>query len=181
MVDGEQELQQAVARAEQYQDQFLRAKAEAENVRRRAQEDVAKAYKFAIESFAEGLLPVVDSLEKALQLQDATPQAMREGIDLTLRQLKAAFAKGNLKEIDPARRKVRSAFSSGDFDGARRRRGAESRGVGVAKRLADCRPCVAARSGHRQRRLELDHIYPTSVASETSGLEDTKNGKDHRH
>ena len=52
--DAEQELQQAVARAEQYQDQFLRAKAEAENIRRRAQEDVAKAYKFAIESFAEG-------------------------------------------------------------------------------------------------------------------------------
>ena len=101
VVEGEQELQQAVARAEQYQDQFLRAKAEAENIRRRAQEDVAKAYKFAIESFAEGLLPVVDSLEKALQIEDATPQAMREGIDLTLRQLKAAFAKGNLKEIDP--------------------------------------------------------------------------------
>ncbi len=102
VVDAEQELQQAVARAEQYQDQFLRAKAEAENVRRRGQEDVAKAYKFAIESFAEGLVPVVDSLEKALQIEDATPQAMREGIDLTLRQLKSAFAKGNLKEIDPA-------------------------------------------------------------------------------
>ena len=154
VVDGEQELQQAVARAEQYQDQFLRAKAEAENVRRRAQEDVAKAYKFAIESFAEGLLPVVDSLEKALQIEDATPQAMREGIDLTLRQLKAAFAKGNLKEIDPARRKVRPALSSGDFNGAGRRCGAESRGVGAAKRLADCRPCAAARSGYRQVRLE---------------------------
>ena len=47
-------------------------------------------------------MPVVDSLEKALQLKDAPPEAMREGIELTLRQLKAAFAKGNLKEIDPA-------------------------------------------------------------------------------
>ena len=110
VVDGEQELQQAVARAEQYQDQFLRAKAEAENVRRRGQEDVAKAYKFAIESFAEDLVPVVDSLEKALQIEDATPQAMREGIALTLRQLKAAFAKGNLKEIDPVGEKFDPHF-----------------------------------------------------------------------
>ena len=110
VIEADQELQQAVARAEQYQDQFLRAKAEAENARRRAQDDVAKAYKFAIESFAEGLVPVVDSLEKALQIQDATPQAMREGIDLTLRQLKAAFAKGNLKEIDPAGEKFDPHF-----------------------------------------------------------------------
>ena len=102
MVDAERELQEAVARADQYQDQFLRAKAETENVRRRGQEDVAKAYKFAIESFAEELVPVVDSLEKALQLKDAPAEAMREGVELTLRQLKAAFAKGNLKEIDPA-------------------------------------------------------------------------------
>ena len=100
--DAEQELQRAMARADQFQDQFLRAKAEAENVRRRGQEDVAKAYKFAIESFAEGLVPVADSLEKALQIKDATPQAMREGVELTLRQLLAAFAKGNLKEIAPA-------------------------------------------------------------------------------
>ena len=102
IVDAERELQEAVARADQYQDQFLRAKAETENVRRRGQEDVAKAYKFAIESFAEALVPVVDSLEKALQLKDAPAEAMREGVELTLRQLKAAFAKGNLKEIDPA-------------------------------------------------------------------------------
>ena len=99
--DTEQELQRAVARADQYQDQFLRAKAEAENVRRRGQEDVAKAYKFAIESFAEALVPVVDSLEKALQIKDATPEAIREGAELTLRQLLAAFAKGNLREINP--------------------------------------------------------------------------------
>ena len=100
-VDVEQELQRAIARADQFQDQFLRAKAEAENIRRRGQEDISKAYKFAIESFAEGLVPVVDSLEKALQIKDATPQAMREGVQLTLRQLLAAFAKGNLKEIEP--------------------------------------------------------------------------------
>ncbi len=98
----EQQLSEALARADQYQDQFLRAKAEAENIRRRGQEDVAKAYKFAIESFAEALVPVADSLEKALQLNDVPTEAMREGIELTLRQLKAAFAKGSLKEIEPA-------------------------------------------------------------------------------
>jgi len=102
VAEVEDELQQALARANENHDLFLRAKAETENVRRRAQEDVAKAYKFAIESFAEALLPVVDSLEKALQLRDAPAEAMREGVELTLRQLKAAFAKGNLKEIEPA-------------------------------------------------------------------------------
>jgi molecular chaperone GrpE len=108
--DAEQELQRALARADQYQDQFLRAKAEAENVRRRGQEDVAKAYKFAIESFAEALVPVVDSLEKALQSDDAVPEAMRQGVELTLKQLLAAFAKGNLKEIDPAGQKFDPHF-----------------------------------------------------------------------
>ena len=108
--DAEQDLQRALARADQYQDQFLRAKAEAENVRRRGQEDVAKAYKFAIESFAETLVPVVDSLEKALQSDDAAPEAMRQGVELTLKQLLAAFAKGNLKEIDPAGQKFDPHF-----------------------------------------------------------------------
>ncbi|MBA2549427.1 MAG: nucleotide exchange factor GrpE [Burkholderiaceae bacterium] len=108
--DSGSELQQARARADEYYDQFLRSKAEAENMRRRAQEDVAKAYKFAIESFAEALVPVADSLEQALQNKDAAPEAMREGIELTLRQLKAAFAKGNLKEIDPAGQKFDPHF-----------------------------------------------------------------------
>jgi len=100
-IDAEAELQLALARADEFRDQFLRAKAETENVRRRAQDDVAKAYKFAIESFAEELVPVVDSLEQALQSTDATSQTIREGIELTLQQLRSAFAKGNLKEIDP--------------------------------------------------------------------------------
>ena len=107
---GGSELQQALARAELNYDQFLRSKAETENVRRRAQEDVAKAYKFAIESFAESLVPVVDSLEQALQLKDAPPEAVRQGLELTLRQLKAAFAKGNLKEIDPVGQKFDPHF-----------------------------------------------------------------------
>lgn len=110
LTDAGRELQQAIARADQNYDLFLRAKADAENIRRRGQEDVTKAYKFAIESFAEGLVPVVDSLENALQTQSATPEAMREGIELTLRQLKAAFAKGSLKEIDPVGEKFDPHF-----------------------------------------------------------------------
>lgn len=109
-VEVEDELQQALARAGENHDLFLRAKAETENVRRRGQDDVAKAYKFAIESFAESLVPVADSLEKALQAQDAAPEAMREGVELTLRQLKSAFAKGNLKEIDPVGQKFDPHF-----------------------------------------------------------------------
>ena len=103
-------MQRAIARADEYQDQFLRAKAEAENIRRRGQEDVSKAYKFAIESFAEALVPVADSLEKALQSDAAAPEAMREGVELTYKQLLAAFAKGNLKEIDPAGQKFDPHF-----------------------------------------------------------------------
>jgi molecular chaperone GrpE len=101
VVDVEKELQDALAKANEHYDLYLRAKAEADNVRRRAQEDVAKAHKFAVESFAESLVPVIDSLEKALEANNATPDAMRAGVDLTLKQLRAAFDKGNLKEINP--------------------------------------------------------------------------------
>jgi molecular chaperone GrpE len=101
VVDVEKELQTALDKANENYDLFLRAKAEADNVRRRAQEDVAKAHKFAVESFAESLVPVIDSLEKALEATNATPDAMRAGVDLTLKQLRAAFEKGNLKEMTP--------------------------------------------------------------------------------
>jgi molecular chaperone GrpE len=101
VVDVESELQAALAKANENYELYLRAVAEAENTRRRAQEDVAKAHKYGIESFAEALLPVVDSLEKALEAPNASPEAMREGVELTLRQLKSAFEKGRLAEIDP--------------------------------------------------------------------------------
>ncbi|MFN3564943.1 MAG: nucleotide exchange factor GrpE [Burkholderiaceae bacterium] len=97
----ESELQAALAKANENYELFLRAKAEAENVRRRAQEDIAKAHKYAIESFAADLLPVMDSLEKALETDNATVESMRQGIELTLRQLKAAFEKSRLTAIDP--------------------------------------------------------------------------------
>jgi len=84
------------------QDNFLRAKAEGENIRRRAVEDVAKAHKFAIESFAEHLVPVTDSLYAALSAEAVDAKAFKEGLEITLKQLLSAFEKGRMTEINPA-------------------------------------------------------------------------------
>ena len=89
------------AQIKEFQDQFLRAKAEVENARRRSMEDVAKAHKFAIEGFAENLLPVLDSLNAALTDSGADPAKMKEGIELTLKQLVSALEKGRVLEINP--------------------------------------------------------------------------------
>lgn len=83
------------------QDRYLRAVAETENVRRRAQEDVARAQKFGIEAFAESLLPVKDSLELALAADAPDIENMKEGVGATLRLLASAFEKNRLVEIDP--------------------------------------------------------------------------------
>lgn len=83
------------------QDAWLRAKAETENVRRRAQEDVAKAHKFAVEGFSNELLAVRDSLEAALAVQNATTDTMRSGVEITLRQLSGVFDKFAVRPIDP--------------------------------------------------------------------------------
>ena len=98
----EEQLQAAKLQAAENHDAWLRAKAEAENVRRRAQEDVSKAHKFAIERFAAELLPVKDSLEAALADTSATVEVMRAGVELTDKQLTAAFEKSGLVTIDPA-------------------------------------------------------------------------------
>ena len=82
-------------------DAYLRAKAEAENTRRRADEEMGKARKFAIESFADSLLPVKDSLEAAIALQAATPEQMLEGVHATLRQLNAALERNKVIPINP--------------------------------------------------------------------------------
>ena len=82
-------------------DLYLRARAELENVRRRAQEEVAKTQKYAIESFAESLVPVADSLERALESEAGDPARLREGVQITLRQLRAAFERARLTEINP--------------------------------------------------------------------------------
>jgi len=83
-------------------DNYLRAKAESENSRRRADEEVSKARKFALESFAESLLPVADSLEAGLSLPSATPEQIKEGAEATLKQLKAALERNRVMQIDPA-------------------------------------------------------------------------------
>ncbi len=82
-------------------DQFLRAKAEAENARRRADEEVSKARKFGVESFAESLLAVADSLEAALGVQEATAEQLREGTEATLKQLMSALEKHKVAQISP--------------------------------------------------------------------------------
>jgi molecular chaperone GrpE len=82
-------------------DAFMRAKAEGENIRRRAQEDISKAHKFAIESFAESLVPVKDSLEMGLKIETATVESIKEGVEMTLKQLNVAFEKNRLLEINP--------------------------------------------------------------------------------
>lgn len=95
-------LSDTQAQVAQYHEELLRAKAEVENIRRRAQEDVAKARKFGTESFAESLIPVKDSLEAALALSDQTADSWKEGVEATLRQLNAAFERNLLKEVAPA-------------------------------------------------------------------------------
>ncbi|HEX7157142.1 MAG TPA: nucleotide exchange factor GrpE [Burkholderiaceae bacterium] len=103
--DREAELTAAVeaaqAKANEYYDLYLRARAETDNARRRAQEEVGKAHKVAVEAFAEALVPVVDSLEKALQAQAPTVEGLHEGAEITLRQLRAAFDRNRLTEINP--------------------------------------------------------------------------------
>ena len=92
------ELETKLAEA---QDAFLRAKADAENIRRRAQEDISKAHKFAVESFAEALLPVRDSLEMALKIETPSIESLKEGVEMTLKQLSSAFERNRLIEVNP--------------------------------------------------------------------------------
>ncbi len=96
------ELAELKAKSAELADQFLRAKAEAENARRRAEEEITKARKFAVESFADSLLPVTDSLEAGLTIKDATPEQIREGAQATLRQLIAALERHKVIAINPA-------------------------------------------------------------------------------
>ena len=95
------ELAALQAKAGELADQYLRAKADAENSRRRAEEEISKARKFAVESFAESLLPVADSLEAGLTIADGTVEQIREGAQATLRQLIAALERNKVLAIAP--------------------------------------------------------------------------------
>ena len=91
----EELLAEAQAKIEEQRDSLMRAVADADNARKRAQSEAASARKYALESFAEALLPVVDSLEAAIKSGDPS------GVELTLKQLKAALEKSSVREIDP--------------------------------------------------------------------------------
>ncbi|GAB3495324.1 nucleotide exchange factor GrpE [Curvibacter fontanus] len=101
LTQAQAELAELKAKSTELADQFLRAKAEAENARRRAEEEISKARKFAVEAFAESLLPVSDSLEAGLTIKDATPEQIREGAEATLRQLSAALERNKVIAINP--------------------------------------------------------------------------------
>ena len=113
-VDSEPSLEETIRlaeqKAEEHHDVWLCAKAETENVRRRAQEDIAKASKFAVERFARELLAVKDSLEAALAAEAPSVDSMKAGSELTLKQLVAAFEKSNLTEINPVGEKFDPHF-----------------------------------------------------------------------
>ncbi len=97
----EESLRQAELAAQEHHDAWMRARAEADNIRKRAQIDVANAHKYAVENFAGELLAVRDSLEAALNDASTDIENIRNGVNLTLRQLTAAFEKSNLQEINP--------------------------------------------------------------------------------
>jgi molecular chaperone GrpE len=97
----EDQIKAAELKAAEHHDAWLRAKAEAENVRRRAQDDIARAGKFATEKFAGELLAVKDSLEAALASENQDAATLHSGVELTLKQLIAAFEKSGLAEINP--------------------------------------------------------------------------------
>lgn len=100
-VDWPQKFADLEAKHAEVADAYLRAKAEAENTRRRAEEEMAKARKFAVEAFAENLLPVKDSLEAAIAIPAATPEQLLEGVHATLRQLSTALERSKVVEINP--------------------------------------------------------------------------------
>jgi len=94
-------LKRAELQAQEHYDAWLRAKAETDNVRKRAQTDIANAHKYALESFAAALLPVRDSLEAALTVDQTTSEALQQGVELTLKQLDSAFQKFGIQEVNP--------------------------------------------------------------------------------
>jgi molecular chaperone GrpE len=94
-------LKRAKLQAQEHYDAWLRAKAEADNIRKRAQADVANAHKYAVEGFATQLLPVRDALEAALAADNASVHTLRQGVELTLKQVDSAFDKFAVREINP--------------------------------------------------------------------------------
>ncbi len=101
MPSMEEMLQQSELKAKEHYDAWMYAKAEGENIRRRAQDDISKAQKFAVERFSNEMLAVMDSLQAALAVQNSTVESFKDGMDLTLKQLNSVFEKFNITEINP--------------------------------------------------------------------------------
>lgn len=101
----EELLKKAELAAQEHHDAWLRARAEADNIRKRAQVDIANAHKYGIENFSTALLAVKDSLEAALATSNATIESLKNGVELTLKQLNSVFEKFNVSTIDPAGQK----------------------------------------------------------------------------
>ncbi|MGL5288546.1 MAG: nucleotide exchange factor GrpE [Aeromonas sp.] len=100
----EAELAAAQQAALEAREQAIRAAAEMENLRRRTVQDVEKAHKFALEKFASELLPVLDNLERAIELADKDSEALKpmiEGVELTLKSMQSGVAKFGLVALDP--------------------------------------------------------------------------------
>lgn len=97
----EEMLREAERKAQEHYDAWMYAKAETENVRRRSAEELERARKYAVEAFARELLPVKDALEMALAVENATPESLRQGVELTLKQLNAVFEKFRIQEVNP--------------------------------------------------------------------------------
>jgi len=101
LAEIEAKLSAALAEAEKLREDWLRAKAETDNVRRRSQEEVAKAHRFGLEGFAGALLAVKDSLDAALTVENTSIESFKEGVELTARQLDSVFEKFAIREINP--------------------------------------------------------------------------------
>ena len=101
MPNLEDSLKQAELKAQEHYDAWMYAKAEGENIRRRAQEDISKAHKFAVERFSNEVLAVMDSLQAGLAVQTENVESFKSGMELTLKQLTSVFEKFNIKEVNP--------------------------------------------------------------------------------
>jgi molecular chaperone GrpE len=101
VLELEAKLANALAEVERLREDWLRAKAETDNVRRRGQEDVARAHRFGVEAFAAALLAVKDSLDAALTVENTSIESFKEGVELTARQLNSVFDKFAIREINP--------------------------------------------------------------------------------
>lgn len=106
MPSHEQMLKEAERKAQEHYDAWMYAKAEGENIRRRAVDDVSKAQKFAVERFSSEMLAVKDSLEAGLAVETASVESFKSGMELTLKQLSSVFEKFSIAEINPVGEKL---------------------------------------------------------------------------